>query len=453
MTRCPSGGAEAPGFSRGAKQVRWSGLLGLAVAAAWAWALAPLEARAEDRPFIYGAGAIWGSWLGMSAQKAKAWDDLSMTTLRGMGGTSTGANFAWIDIEPSRGSYDWSRADRELQSVLDAHLVPFAYTGLTPDWALPPSAPQQKGIGYRFPPDSQYAADFDAFFKALAARYCGRVRYYEFWNEPNGCSWVKDGCANGDQAASYVPWLKRWYQAMRSGCADVVLAVGGLDCNQGTGADSCANYVKGIYDHGGGDSFDAVALHPYGDESVGSALNWQSVKNVYQVLVAHGHGGRKLWLNEYGWTADEGTKAQLVRHVLSELEKPDYDMVLQASYLSLTDLPNTPDNGHDYGLASRDRSVPSVTLRESGQAFLDHAKVFSLPEPTDAGTDGGPAGDGGAGLDAGSGDDGGAPDAGGEEGPAGRLESDVTGVTCGSVPGLAALLAVVSAAVVRARRR
>ena len=73
------------------------------------------------------------------------------------------------------------------------------------------------------------------------------IRFYEFWNEPNGCSWINDGCANGNSGASYAPWLKLWYAAMRAGDSDAVLALGGLDANWGVAnvsqvsASSCAS--------------------------------------------------------------------------------------------------------------------------------------------------------------------------------------------------------------------
>ena len=66
----------------------------------------------------------------------------------------------------------------------------FAYVGTTPDWAkLYPALP-----GHRTPPSENHITQFRNFHSTLAARYAGCVTYYQFWNEPSGCSWINDGC-------------------------------------------------------------------------------------------------------------------------------------------------------------------------------------------------------------------------------------------------------------------
>lgn len=340
------------------------------------WSFAALgEVFAEEpRPYIYGSGITWGGWLGLNDTNAREFDRRSMDKIVEMGGTNCPANFAWIGIEPNQGVYDWSYVDHQVDEALARGLTIFAYTGLTPDWALPPATLAQygPGCGYRFPPADQYIPQFEAFFRTLAARYRGKVVYYEFWNEPNGCSWINDGCSNGHMAHTYVPWLKRWYAAMKQGDPDCVLAVGGLDYNEGV--TNGRQYIEDIYANGGGDSFDAVAIHPYG-----WPLHWEAIDDTYQVLVNHGQGHKKLWLNEYGWnTTSKATKATNLTTVLTELKKPRYDMVFQANYLVITDLPETPDSGHDYGLCSRNRNTLTITPRASWHAFAGLDKSWPI---------------------------------------------------------------------------
>jgi hypothetical protein len=296
-----------------------------------------------------------------------------MDMIKAMGGTNVPANFAWIDIEPRPGEFHWQYADHQVEQARRRGLEIFAYTGLTPDWALPPVAPKQPGMGYRFPPDEKYVPEFQRFFTTLARRYRGRVKYYEFWNEPNGCGWINDNGANGHMAHTYVPWLRRWYEAMKQGDPDCVLAIGGLDYHEGV--KEGWRYLEDIYKCGGAAYFDAVAIHPYGDP-----LNWQAIRDIYLTLVRHGDGHKKLWINEYGWnTRDEAAKSRNLRRVLRELARPEYHMVFQASYLVLTDLPDTDDReGHDYGLCSRDREKLTITPRESYWAFSSVAKQQSL---------------------------------------------------------------------------
>lgn len=344
-------------------------------------------AAQEPRPYIYGCGIVWGKWLGLPDDQAKAFDSLSMDMIKAMGGTNVPANFAWIDIEPKRGEYHWDYVDHQVRQARARGLEIFAYTGLTPDWALPPEAPKVPGIGYRFPPDPKYIPDFQKFFTTLARRYRGKVKYYEFWNEPNGCGWINDDCANGHMAHTYVPWLKLWYEAMKAGDPNCVLAVGGLDYH--TGVEGW-RYVEDIYKAGGGDYFDAVAIHPYGDP-----LNWDAIRDTYAVLVRHGDAHKKIWVNEYGWnTRDEQVKAANLRAVLNELAKPRWHMVFQASYLCLTDLPDADDaTGHDFGLCSRDRKSLKITPRPSYEAFRALPKAWARH----IGRAGGSLGGGGAG--------------------------------------------------------
>jgi PKD repeat protein len=338
-------------------------------------AAVPSSLRAtEPRPNIYGCGMTWGNWLGLTGEQAKEWDRRSMDKIVEMGGTNCPADFAWINIETAPGVFDWDYVDHQVDEALARGLEIFAYSGLTPDWALPPGILDQygSGIGYRFPPDETFIPEFENFFRTLAARYRGRVKHYQFWNEPNGCSWINDGCSNGHMAHTYVPWLIRWYTAMKEGDPDCVLAVGGLDYN--SFVTNGWQYIRDIYIHGGGDYFDAVAIHPYGDP-----LHWQAITDTYQVLLDNGHGHKKLWLNEYGWdTTNEAVKAANLSTVLTELQKPGYHMVFQANYLVITDLPEAPDSGHDYGLCSRVVDTLTITPRQSWYAFRDVDKVWPL---------------------------------------------------------------------------
>ncbi len=347
------------------------------------------SAFGQARPYLYGCGMIWGQWLNYgTGNTAKLWDRRSFDKIAEMGGTNAPANFAWSDIEKVRGVYDWDYVDHQVAEANARGLEIFAYSGLTPDWAVDPAILAQygSGIGYRFPPEDEFIPDFQNFFRALAARYKGQVKYYEFWNEPNGCSWINDGCSNGHMADTYVPWLILWYEAMKEGDPDCVLAVGGLDYNEGV--TQGYTYIEDIYTHGGGDHFDAVAIHPYAQ----TGLHWQAITDTYQVLVNNGDGHKKLWLNEYGWnTSDENFRAQQLTNVLTELKKPEYHMVFQANYLIISDLPGTSDNGVDYGLCSRNTNTLELFPRQAWYAFQALDKVFPQQIAFSADVETGPA--------------------------------------------------------------
>jgi hypothetical protein len=341
-----------------------------------------------DRPpepalWLYGSGIVWGFWLGLNDEYRAEWDSQGFAMVRHLGGAHTRGNFPWGDIEHTRGTYDWSGPDRQVELGERYHVTLFAYTGLTPDWALPPGV--GAGQGHRHPPDDRFVPDFERFFEALSKRYCGKVTYYQFWNEQNGCGWKGECNDNKHDAATYAVWLKRWYQAMKRGCASTVLAVGGLDCNLESGV-ACAQYLRDLLAAGAGDAFDAVAIHPYGQVSgtlaeqdrTRLALNWPALQTVQRVLDDHGMTDRDLWLNEYGWRfEDESLKADLLIRTLRELEKPEYQRVFQATYLTHSDLPDDGGGPPGWGLADRDVKKLVLRIRESGTALRAHPKLLT----------------------------------------------------------------------------
>jgi len=288
-----------------------------------------------------------------------------------MGANATGASINWCDVESVQGTYDWSYVDWTIQNTQAHGLAMFAYTGNTPDWALDPSilAKYGPGVGYRFPPSAANTGAFTKFFTAVAARYAGKIQFYEFWNEPNGCSWINDGCSNGNMAPSYTSWLKLWSQAMRAGDPGATLSVGGLDCNWSV--TGCGQYISDIYAAGGGDYFDAVALHPYGQpSSAQNSVHWDAVADVYAVMVANGDGHKAVLVNEYGWdSSDEDFKSQALLSALHGFSSSNFSYVTYSTYLALTDLPGTPDSQDGWGLCAQDTTTESITPRPSYSAF------------------------------------------------------------------------------------
>ncbi|WP_147446573.1 hypothetical protein [Corallococcus sp. CA047B] len=309
--------------------------------------------------------------------KITAWDRESMKKVAEAGAVGTHIGFSWADIQATRtGPFDWTGAEAQYEAARERGLLPFAFSGTTPLWALPAGFTES----HRSPPDPQYTADFQYFFRELSARFCNRVRYYEFWNEPNGCSWVNPNCSNGQQAQAelYADWLKLWYVAMKEGCPDVVLSTGGLDCYPGTGATGCSQYIEWIYNRIGGDYFDAVAIHPYGVKEPTSDndayLNIAGIEDVRRVMVERNQPWKKIWADEWGYnTRDEALKGRMVDRALSWFEDPAHDYIFQARYLTVQDTGETPVD-HNYGLCDINATVspPAVTARPSYQTYRTH---------------------------------------------------------------------------------
>jgi len=92
----------------------------------------------------------------------------------------------WASLEPRRGEFDWTTADR-LVAAANAARLPVLFTiGGTPAWAAPTGVHSVYEDGSRASPPDQLA-DWEAFVAALATRYGDRIEAYELWvlgNDP-----------------------------------------------------------------------------------------------------------------------------------------------------------------------------------------------------------------------------------------------------------------------------
>jgi exo-beta-1,3-glucanase (GH17 family) len=70
------------------------------------------------------------------------------------------------------------------------------------------------------------------------------------------------------------------------------------------GNNSPADFLQAVYRQGAGNSFDAVAIHPYTYPFVpsytGEPTGWKSLKDARAVIVANGQPDKKIWITEYG---------------------------------------------------------------------------------------------------------------------------------------------------------
>ncbi len=299
----------------------------------------PAQAGETPRPFIFGLNP------GTSDEELQEIKAAGCTNIR-IGGN-------WDLVESKRGVYDWSHGgEEEVQQCLKFGLEPFFLIVATPPWAL---APEKRNKPWGWPPEPEFYPDAQKFYRTLAARYRGKVRYYEFWNEENGYGWNEV-----NRPEQYAPILKVAYEALKEGNPDCLVAVGGLD---GAGWKGYTRYLERLYELGCGDYFDAVAVHPYREDG---PIDGHSLKRIHQILGRHGHGDRKLWLTEYGWSKKHGhdNKARWLAESLDMLSSPEYDFVFQASYHTHRDFDDA-----QYGLCDQ-KGRP----RAAFQVFRDYPK-------------------------------------------------------------------------------
>jgi len=333
--------------------------------------LMPFASLADSpRPMLFSMGRYNASWAG----RPRSYDEALWDHMVTIGATASGGGLAWCDGEPEQGVYDWDRidyADFAVNEMVERGLEIAFFTGLTPQWAklYPDLAP------HRTPPreDQDVIDSFMAFHTFVADRYKGKVKYYYFWNEPNGCSWINDGCANGDSYPLYTRWLIRASQALKAGDPDAKVIAGRLDYH--AGVSHGYEYVQGMYDHGAGPHIDGVAIHPY---DWAGTIHWQALTDTRNVMVANGDADKPIWITEYGWNStDYQSTADKIVYVLTELKKPEWDFVEMANYLVLNDGPGV----ENYGLIDADLTSP----RAGYYAFQNFDKTW--PQAVDFSAD------------------------------------------------------------------
>lgn len=218
----------------------------------------------------------------------------------------------WASIETSRNTYDWSHLDAELATGQQNGVVDSLYTfGDTPPWAsTDPTAPCSggDGVGTCAPPDR---AAFDNFVTTLVQRYCGKIQYYETWNEANNAPYW-----NGTQAqlltlASDVNQIVK--DPANCGCTDGVCSPGGgvnpnqvllpsinkVNATSLAWLDSYLAQTGSTYPYA-----DIAAFHGYGTVSNANPEQIISqVQSLNQVLAAHGLDDLPLWNTEASWGA------------------------------------------------------------------------------------------------------------------------------------------------------
>lgn len=89
-------------------------------------------------------------------------------------------DFNWLDVETSKGVYDWSRMDAVVAAATARGLSVLAVIGYTPKWA---STGDARGDGSTN--DVPSPGLYEAFVTAAVQRYKSKVTHWEIWNEPN----------------------------------------------------------------------------------------------------------------------------------------------------------------------------------------------------------------------------------------------------------------------------
>jgi len=213
--------------------------------------------------------------------------------------------FPWPYIEPEEKEFDWGHSDAVIAHAENQGLTVIARLGWVPGWARPKPEKQKTTLTYL---DADHYDDFADFVAAFVARYRGRVNHIIVWNEPNlSFEW---GYRTVDPEG-YVELLRAVYPRAHAANPDVIVLAGALAPTlepEGSAAGlSDLAYLERMYQAGAAGYFDALAVHAYGlafppeETPAPNAINFRRVELLYEVAVAHGDGGKPVYVTEAGW--------------------------------------------------------------------------------------------------------------------------------------------------------
>lgn len=245
---------------------------------------------------VQAAKPDWNSPFGVVCPWAGV-KDAGIDWVRGGAGATGLGN--WCDTEKTKGVYTWEGSDSELKGDLEQGLTPLPILGYTPAWAS--SGPNKEASA---PPRDML--DYAKFVGDIASRYKGRVPCWEVWNEPDIGFW-------SGTVSQYADLLKTAYIAAKKadpGCEVVFGGTAGVNIP----------FVKAVYDFGGRDFFDIMAVHPY---QWGDTFNdeWfvSQLSELRKLMNSNGDSRKEIWLTELGWsTGDAGITEEIQARLLTQ---------------------------------------------------------------------------------------------------------------------------------------
>jgi hypothetical protein len=225
----------------------------------------------------------------------------------------------WSIMEPEKGNYQWGSTDTIADALTANGLNPLFSVVKAPEWARPPTT----NFTVEGPPaDPQ---DFANFLGAMAARYKGKVKAYEVWNEQNlHYEWGNEEL----DPVRYMTLLKLAYVAIKTADPGAVVISGALTP---TGAPppwaiDDYQYLESMYQNGLKESCDAVGAHPSG-YNVPPDADWQTwerpglffqgpvnnrhhswsfgatMEGYRNIMLKYDDGAKTLWPTEFGWAS------------------------------------------------------------------------------------------------------------------------------------------------------
>jgi len=204
--------------------------------------------------------------------------------------------FMWPRVEPAQGDWDWSLADEVVAGAQKNGIEILGILGNTPLWAgTDPGFLPKNGYHAHAP---RSAAAFGHYVGEVAARYKGRVAYWEIWNEVDWHPPAPPFSFTGS-TADYRELLKAAYASAKKAdpACQVLISGFGLFGDKKMPGD--------LFGMGAADSFDIFNFHAYAGVAALEGLQKQ---------VDRFKPGAPVWNSEHMWHEMNGGEK---RHYLT----------------------------------------------------------------------------------------------------------------------------------------
>ena len=220
----------------------------------------------------------------------------------------------WQAIESAPGQYNWTELDVIVNTDVGAGLNIMFSVQHAPDF-------YRSAASGLMPSDP---STFQRLMQAMAARYAGKVKVYELWNEQNLAREAGQGNVN---PATYLPLLKAGYTGTKAGDASAQVLLGALSptgaTQPGVSMDDLA-YLRELYALNGGEVkryFDMLAAHLSGFSNPPDCTpatpqcslsgGWNNDPSFfaftrlgqYRDVMLQAGDDKKVWLTEFGYAS------------------------------------------------------------------------------------------------------------------------------------------------------
>jgi hypothetical protein len=271
--------------------------------------------------------------------------ELKFSRMNAAGISSVRCVFAWPDMEPSPGAWNFAGTDLVMKKASAHGVGVVVILGFTPSWA-------NGGNGFNYPPTN--IAAWRNYVTTVCTRYAGKVAAWEVWNEEN----IHQFWQPAPDAAAYVALLSQTSPLIRTADPGATIVMGGV---AGLGSD----YLDACLNASAADLIDAIAYHPYPETLYKDDYTPQEsrcrniVAFVRWLISTHTTRPLRIWITEVGWnTCAESppgvsmdTQASYMLRTLINYGGTEVDRVF---YYSLYD--EQLNKWDDYGLATHDYS-------------------------------------------------------------------------------------------------